>query len=104
MKKKEFNNGFSFGEVPWKIYKKQKTNQIFKLLPIREEGGDWEDHLQNILLELGGIDNLEKEESAKTIEILANLASLYDTKDDSVDTFVIYRKVIFETLALIEEW
>ena len=31
------------------------TNQIFKLLPSREEGGDWETPLQNIILEITGM-------------------------------------------------
>ena len=28
------------------------TNQIFKLLPSREEGGDWQTPLQNLILEI----------------------------------------------------
>jgi hypothetical protein len=34
------------------------TNQIFKLLPSREEGGDWETPLQNLILELTGLEIL----------------------------------------------
>ena len=34
------------------------TNQIFKLLPGREEGSDWETPLQNIILEIVGMDRL----------------------------------------------
>ena len=28
------------------------TNQIFKLLPLREEGGDWQTPLKNLILEI----------------------------------------------------
>jgi len=31
------------------------TNQIFKLLPSREEGSDWEVPLQNLILEIKGM-------------------------------------------------
>lgn len=34
------------------------TNQIFKLLPNREEGGDWESPLQNLIIELTGMSRL----------------------------------------------
>ena len=34
------------------------TNQIFKLLPSREEGGDWQVPLQNLILEIIGMKNL----------------------------------------------
>ena len=33
-------------------------NQIFKLLPSREEGGDWETPLHNLILEVGGMNKL----------------------------------------------
>jgi hypothetical protein len=34
------------------------TNQIYKLLPIREEGKDWEKPLETIMEELAGMDRL----------------------------------------------
>ena len=34
------------------------TNQIYKLLPLREEGGDWKKPLENIMEELAGISRL----------------------------------------------
>ena len=33
-------------------------NQIFKLLPSREERGDWETPLHNLILEVGGMNKL----------------------------------------------
>ena len=39
------------------------TNLIFKLLPLREEGEDWETPLSNIILELVGFFRLIKEKS-----------------------------------------
>lgn len=34
------------------------TNQIYKLLPLREEGGDWEKPLLTIMEEIAGMDRL----------------------------------------------
>ena len=36
------------------------TNQVFKLLPLREEGGDWQSPLRNLLIELAGLVTLRK--------------------------------------------
>lgn len=102
---KSFNNGFSFDEVPWAIYKKQKKNQVFKLLPIREEGGSWEEQIEAILIELGGISDLENDiQTSKAIEIMAKLSGLKQLKDKNDISFMRYRKIVFETLSLIEEW
>lgn len=42
MKQQVLENGFKVHEVPWSIYIKQKKNQVFKLLPLKEENGEWE--------------------------------------------------------------
>ena len=34
------------------------TNQIYKLLPLREEGGDWQKPLTTLMEELAGISRL----------------------------------------------
>ena len=41
-----------------KINLNRLTNQIYKLLPIREEGGDWVRPLETIIEELTGMDRL----------------------------------------------
>ena len=37
---------------------KRILNQIYKLLPFREEGLDWEKPLETIIIELSGMDRL----------------------------------------------
>lgn len=94
-----FNNGFEFDEVPWGIYKKQKTNQVFKLLPLKEEEGEWEAHLNSIILEIGGVKDLTDQESFICIQILGKLEGI--KKEES---FIMYRKTIFEIISLLEGW
>ncbi|PHL10619.1 hypothetical protein [Enterococcus faecium] len=95
----EFKNGFGINEVPWGIYIKQKKNQVFKLLPLKEENGEWQKQLQTILLEMGGIINLSPQEEVVAITIMAKLAGLENEND-----FMLYRKTVFEIISLLEDW
>lgn len=94
-----FHNGFRIHEVPWSIYIKQKKNQVFKLLPLKEEGGEWQKQLKTILLELGGIADLTTTEEVMAITIMAKLAGLQNEED-----FILYRKTVFEIISLLEDW
>lgn len=71
------------------------TNQIFKLLPNREEGGDWITPLQNLIIEIGGMSSL-LEDHTDLFSLLCRLEALLKlTKDED---FLMFRKVIFECL------
>ena len=73
------------------------TNQIFKLLPSREEGGDWEAPLQNLIVEVSGMNVLLKDHT-DLFPLLCKLeALLLLTKEDD---FYLFRKTIFECLGL----
>lgn len=74
------------------------TNQIFKLLPNREEGGDWEAPLMNIILELGGMSRLI-DSSPIFFSILCKLEILMTLCKE--DDFYNFRKIIFECLGLM---
>lgn len=93
-------NGFTVKEVPWSIYIKQKKNQVFKLLPLKEEDGDWALQLNTILIELGGITEMEPYKDYTAITIIAKLSGLLDEELD----FFLYRKTVFEIINLLEEW
>ena len=74
------------------------TNQIFKLLPNREEGGDWEAPLENIILELGGMSRLI-DSSPIFFSILCKLEILMTLRTE--EDFYSFRKIIFECLGLM---
>ena len=76
-------------------YLRKIKNDVFKLLPLREEGLEWSKHLDTILLELGGFNSLSNE--VKLITIMSKLEALHNTND-----FMIYRKTIFETLSILD--
>lgn len=101
MDNNKFKNGFQVNEVPWEIYMKQKKNQVFKLLPLREEGQDWQKQIKTILIEIGGVIDLSPQEEAIAITIMSKLAGL---GADSEVPFQIYRKTIFEIISLLDNW
>ena len=76
------------------------TNQIFKLLPIREEGGDWQSPLRNLLIELAGLDELLLE-SVDFFSLLCKMEALLGLTSE--DDFFAFRRTIFECLNILSE-
>ena len=76
------------------------TNQIFKLLPVREEGGDWESPLRNLLIELAGLDSLLLE-NVDFFSLICKMEALLllTEKED----FFAFRRTIFECLNILGE-
>lgn len=76
------------------------TNQIFKLLPSREESGDWEAALQNIILEIVGMKILWIDQP-RLFSLLCRLEALETLTDEN--EFFAFRKLIFECLSILNE-
>ncbi len=76
------------------------TNQIFKLLPNREEGNDWRSSLQNIILEIVGMKILWIDQP-RLFSLLCRLEALSTLTED--EDFFAFRKLIFECLSLLNE-
>ncbi len=77
-------------------------NQIYKLLPSRQEGADWVKPLQTILEELAGMQRLMNcDYSEIFFPLLNKLQGLYSLIDE--DDFSCYRRTIFECLGLMNE-
>ena len=100
MKQLVLENGFKVYEVPWSIYIKQKKNQVFKLLPLKEENGEWELQLNTLLIELGGLNRETPSQDVIALTIISKLSGLRDKELE----FFLYRKTIFEVISLLEEW
>ena len=74
------------------------TNQIFKLLPNREEGNDWQTPLQNLILEVTGMKILWVDQP-NLFSLLCRLEALLTLTGE--DDFFAFRKLIFECLGLM---
>ena len=70
-------------------------NQIWKLLPMRENQEDWQGQLRTVLLELRGLDKLFGGE-LDFLVFLSELNGLLDEED-----FMTYRKAVFSAISLM---
>ena len=80
---------------------KRITNQIYKLLPSREEGLDWEKPLLTLLEEIGGMDRLLIGQHEILFPLLCKLEGLFTLT--SFEDFPLFRRTIFECLGLVNE-
>lgn len=79
---------------------KKIINQIYKLLPIREEGIDWIKPLETILEEISGMAILFSQQDL-LFPLICKLAGLFQLTRE--DDFMLYRRIIFECLGLLKE-
>lgn len=71
------------------------TNQLWKLIPMREHEEDWQKQLETVILEIVGLDEIFIEPSF--IQLLSKLEGL---RREEVD-FELYRKTVFESISLL---
>ena len=74
------------------------TNQLWKLIPMRENEENWQSQLETVLIEVAGLHNL----FGVGEEYLILLSKLEGMRNVDVD-FSIYRKTIFECISLLRE-
>lgn len=77
---------------------KRIVNQIYKLLPSREEGLDWETPLYTIIEELSGMSRLLVDQQNLYFPLLCKLEGLFVLINE--EDFFQYRRTIFECLSL----
>lgn len=81
---------------------KRIVNQIYKLLPLRQEGQDWKKLLQTIIQQLAGMQRLFLGQQEQSFLIL--LCKLEGMNIlTSEDQFYLYRRTIFECLSLLNQ-
>ena len=74
------------------------TNQLWKLIPMREHNENWKDHLSSLLIELNGLSEIYNN-TPSCISLLSKLHGLLKIDSD----FYIYRKTVFESITLLRE-
>ena len=73
-------------------------NQMWKLIPMKENGEDWEKQLETVVLQVIGFGEIFKTDS-RYLELLAKLEGLRLSKVE----FYTYRKTVFEAISLLQE-
>lgn len=74
------------------------TNQLWKLIPMRENGEEWEKQLVTVILDIAGKTEIFGA-SANLLQLLSKLEGLQLKQVE----FSIYRKTIFECINLLNE-
>ena len=73
------------------------TNQLWKLIPMRENDEDWYKQLQTVTLEIAGLNELFI--SPIFLQLLSKLEGLQIIEV----SFELYRKTIFECINILQE-
>lgn len=73
------------------------TNQLWKLIPMREHEEDWTKQLDTVILEIVGMNEIFIEP-----QFLQLLCKLEGIKIQEM-TFELYRKTVFECISLLQE-
>lgn len=88
-------------DVPIEVIKlniKRLTNQLWKLIPMRENGEDWEKQLKTVTLEIAGLNEVFLS-FPQFLQLLSKLEGLQQTETE----FDFYRKTVFESINLLQE-
>lgn len=74
------------------------TNQIWKLIPMREHEEDWKKQLDTVIIEVAGLNEI----FMRRPQFLQALSKLEGLKLTEEIDFLSYRKTVFEIINLIQ--
>lgn len=92
----KYNIQFSKADVIKNV--QRLTNQIWKLIPMREHEENWQKQLETVTIEIAGL--YEIFNGPAFLQLLSNLEGLRIQEDTDFDT---YRSTIFKCLRLLQE-
>lgn len=71
-------------------------NQLWKLIPMRENSEDWEKQLNTVIIEIAGLGQIFNQEP-QFLQLVSKLEGLRVVETD----FNLYRKTVFESIGLL---
>ena len=89
---------FEFEKKDIKTETMRLTNQLWKLIPMRENNEDWDKQLETVIVDIAGKDEIFLHNS-HFLQLLSKLEGLRVVEND----FNIYRKTIFEAINILQE-
>ena len=75
------------------------VNQLWKIIPMRENDEDWARQLETVKIEIAGLNEIFIQDP-RFLQLLSKLEGLQIEKD--ID-FPVYRKTVFEAISLLQE-
>ena len=73
------------------------TNQIWKLIPMKEHNENWKKQLDTVIIEIAGLNEIFM--APQFLQLLCKLEGLKTQDTD----FEFYRKTVFESISLLQE-
>ena len=86
---------FSYSDIDANV--KRLTNQLWKLIPMRELEEDWQKQLDTVILEIVGLNEIFI--GPLFLQMLSKLEGLRVTETN----FELYRKTVFECISILQE-
>ena len=88
---------FEISQEEISVNVRRLTNQLWKLIPMREHEEDWAKQLDTVILEIAGLNEIFIH--PQFLQLLCKLEGL-----KAVETnFELYRKTVFECISLLQE-
>lgn len=89
----------NFSEETKDLALKRLINQLWKLIPMRENGEDWESHLKIMIEEIAGIVKIYKTNP----DGLVLLSKLEGLDSNVCEDFFLFRKSVFRCIDLLAQ-
>ena len=93
------NYNFEIDDAIVKVDIKRLVNQIWKLIPMRENGEGWEVQLAVIIEEISGLHKI----FSNKLDFLILLSKLEGLTSEVCNDFMIYRKTVFRCIDLLSK-
>jgi len=87
--------GFDFDDRSIDVNVRRLTNQLWKLIPMREHEEDWPKQLDTVILEIAGMNEVFM--NPQFLQLLCKLEGLKAQETN----FELYRKTVFESISLL---
>ena len=91
----KYDFDFRYEEIDANV--RRLTNQLWKLIPMREHEEDWPKQLDTVIIEIAGLNEIFI--APHFLQLLCKLEGLKTQET----TFELYRKTVFESISLLQE-
>ena len=89
--------GFELRAHDIEVNIRRLTNQLWKLIPMREHEEDWLKQLDTVIIEIAGLNEIII--GPQLLQLLCKLEGLKTIETN----FELYRKTVFESISLLQE-
>lgn len=93
-----FSNNIGFSKEVIEKNIARLTNQLWKLIPMREHKENWQKQLETVVIEVVGLNEIFSS-SPQLLQLLSKLKGLQIEETE----FETYRRTVFESINLLQE-